>query len=149
MPDQSAGDLDELPLTERQPLDKRLGIDRQADRIETRPRFLPREKRLGLPPAPRSAQIEGGEVLADGEVGEEAELLVDRNDARGDRLLHRAEGDDPAIEPDRALVGPDRADDDLDQRALAGAVLAEDGVDPARVAGGGPRRRGRRSRRSA
>jgi hypothetical protein len=41
---------------------------------------------------------------------------------RGD--LHRL-----AVPADLALVGPDRAVDDLHQRRLAGAVLAEDGVD--------------------
>ena len=40
-----------------------------------------------------------------------------------------------AVIADRALVGLDDAGDDLDQRRLAGAVLAEHGVDRALAAG--------------
>ena len=40
---------------------------------------------------------------------------------------------DLAVEPDLALVGHDRAGDRLDQRRLAGAVVADDGEDLARI----------------
>ena len=45
------------------------------------------------------------------------------------------EGDGPAGEAHLAGVGPQHARDDLDQRRLAGAVLAEHGVDGAAAAG--------------
>ena len=47
----------------------------------------------------------------------------------------RGEGDLGAVEHDAAGVRPDHARQDLDQRRLAGAVLAENGMDaPAETA---------------
>ena len=48
-----------------------------------------------------------------------------------DRVGAASEGDRPAVDLDRALVGLLHAVEDLHQRGLAGAVLADEGVDGA------------------
>src|SRR5690606_19753321 len=68
-------------------------------------------------------------ILRDGEIGEEAQFLERRGDAGRTRLEDR-----PCVvlgpgEPDRAAVARNGAAENFDQRRLAGAVLAEDGMD--------------------
>ncbi len=70
-----------------------------------------------------------GHVLPHRQRVDEAEVLVDHPDAErrsGDRVvdvvLH-------AVDPDRARVRIDQADEDLHQRRLARPVLTEDAVD--------------------
>ena len=46
-----------------------------------------------------------------------------------DRVARRAERDRPPVDPDLAGVGPVEPVEDVHERALAGAVLAEQGVD--------------------
>jgi hypothetical protein len=80
-------------------------------------------------PAPGRAGLEAeAEVLRDGEVGKQGRLLVDAGDAErvgggGLKVGERAAG-----EREGAGVGLVGAGDDLDERALASAVLAEQGV---------------------
>src|SRR5207249_4144555 len=64
-------------------------------------------------------------------VGEERELLVDDADAVLGGLPRGVDGRLLAVELDRARVGPDGSGEDLHQGRLAGAVLADDGVDRA------------------
>ena len=87
----------------------------------------PQLGRPGDPAAGRQAAHQ--QVLADGQVGQQAQLLVDDADA-GVARLHRGRAADVAA-PDlvRAAVALDGAGEDLDQRALAGAVLAGEAVD--------------------
>jgi hypothetical protein len=66
---------------------------------------------------------------AAGQRVEQAEVLVDHADAERPRLGRRRDLDALAVPAHLAGVGPDGAVDDLHQRRLAGAVLAEDGVD--------------------
>ena len=83
-------------------------------------------------PAPAAQRLTAHEdVLGDREVGEEGRLLVDHRDARGLGLGGRAEVDVLAPEAQRARVAAVHAGDDLDQRGLAGAVLAHQRVDRA------------------
>jgi len=65
------------------------------------------------------------DVLGHGELGEEQQLLIDGRDAAFGRLA-RGDGLQLGVaDADRAAVGRVDAGDDLDQRRLAGAVLAE------------------------
>ena len=57
---------------------------------------------------------------------------MDRGDAALFGCPWRQVLDDAAIERDRAGVGLQHAGDEIDQRALAGAVLADEAVDLAR-----------------
>ncbi len=69
------------------------------------------------------------DVLGDRPLGEEVELLVDDAHPPLLRLAGVAEADLFAVEEDRPRVGLIGADEDLHQGALAGAVLADDGMD--------------------
>ena len=68
------------------------------------------------------------DVLGDVEVRHQVELLVDRRDAVLDRLRRRRERRLLAVPDEGALVGLVEAGEHLDQRRLAGAVLAEQAV---------------------
>ena len=61
----------------------------------------------------------------------EAQLLLHHSDAERVRLLRRQSGDRSPVHQDLAAVGPQRARQEVDQRALARAVLAEQSVDAA------------------
>jgi hypothetical protein len=61
------------------------------------------------------------------------EVLVDHPDAGRDGGTRIVERHDPAVDDDLALVGLVEAIEDVHQGRLAGAVLAEQGVDLARL----------------
>ena len=82
-------------------------------------------------PAPLADLPAGEDVLRHGQLGEQLRFLVDGGDAERDRVGRGGDGHRPALEGDAAGVGGLRAGDDLDQRGLAGAVLADQGVAPA------------------
>ena len=67
-------------------------------------------------------------VLGDGQLREQQQLLEDRGDAAALGVMRVREANDIAVQADGALVGLVEAGDDLDQRRLAGAVLAEQGM---------------------
>ena len=73
------------------------------------------------------------DVLGDRQVGEERGLLVDDGDARLLRLGGRREVDVLAVEAELARVAAVEPGDDLHERGLAGAVLADEGVDRAGI----------------
>src|ERR1019366_5722675 len=73
-----------------------------------------------------------GDVGGDVEVRAERELLVDHGEAAGARVGRAARRPGGAVEGHGAAVGRLYAGEDLHQRALAGAVLPEDGVHLAR-----------------
>ncbi len=85
-----------------------------------------------------AAAVEAGvvaeqHVLPHGEGVDEAQVLVDHADSQIGGGLWIVDHRLAAGEGDRAVVGLDEPDQDLHQRRLAGAVLAEDPVDPAGV----------------
>ena len=73
------------------------------------------------------------EVLPHGERGHEVELLVDRGDPRAQRVDGPSKRNRRAVQLQLTRVGSVGAGDDLDERALAGAVLADQRVDLARA----------------
>ena len=81
-------------------------------------------------PAPRLTTHE--DVLGRAPIGNEVDLLVDRADPGELGLLGVVEVDRSPLQHDRPSVAPVGAVEDLDQRALAGPVLPDDGVHFAR-----------------
>ena len=69
------------------------------------------------------------DVLGHGEATDGGQLLEEGRDAGCHRRLRRPEWERAAGHADAAPVGRDDPRHDLDQRGLAGAVLAEQGVD--------------------
>ena len=74
------------------------------------------------------------DVLGDRERLDEPEVLVHHRDPRLERVARRVEVHLAAVDEDLALVRPVEAGEDVRERALAGAVLAEQRV---HLAGGG------------
>jgi len=122
-------DLDELLLADADLEDLGRRVLPQADPGEQCCRLL-----VGAVPvdeAERPLQLVVEEdVLRDGEVGAEGQLLVDDDDALGLRVADVLELHRLALEDDVALVGAERVDagQHLHERRLAGAVLTADGV---------------------
>lgn len=87
---------------------------------------------LDLRPGPAADAVQllaaEDDVLEDGEVVGEHEVLVHHADAAGDGVARVVEGDPLAVDGDGALVRLLHAVEDLHQRRLAGAVLAHEGV---------------------
>jgi hypothetical protein len=74
------------------------------------------------------------DVVGDGDVGQERELLIDHRYARRERVARRCEPHLRALIEQSTLVGVIEAGDDLRQGRLARAVLAHQRVHPARPA---------------
>jgi hypothetical protein len=128
-------DLDALRLADAQ-------VGHAPRRVDAEPRALGERAHLGLGAAPVERQPAGAaralhaqhHVLRDRERRDEHEVLVHHADPRGDRLRRRPPGD--VAEPagarvghlDRAGVGRVHAAQHAHERALAGAVLADERV---------------------
>ena len=130
--EQRAGDLDQLLLAEAQRGERAVEVDVEADRLEHRLGLAAHRPAVERDPGGERLAAEE-EVLEDVEVGEERQLLGDDRDPLIGRLAGVAEGDPLAVELERPLIRGGAADDDLDQRRLAGAVGAEQGVHLTRV----------------
>jgi hypothetical protein len=125
-------DLDDLLVGDREAAGRAARVDRDAEALEQRGRG-PVE--LGpvdaAEPAGRLPAHE--DVLRDAEVREQRGLLVDDGDAGRLRVGRAAEGQLRAVEDDRAGVRAVHAGEQLDDRRLARAVLADKRVDLAAV----------------
>ena len=124
---QRPGDLDELALRLAEALDGDQRIDVGGEQGEVRPRLL--HHRRPVEKAGPERRIVDQDVLGDAQGRQQRELLVDDDDAGFERRLRRERGHDLAVEFQPALVRLEMAAHDLHERALPGAVLAEDGVD--------------------
>jgi hypothetical protein len=69
-----------------------------------------------------------GEVLGRGQLGDDGEVLVHHADAQAARLGGVARSDGATVEANLAGVGLGQAVENVHQRRLAGAVLAQEGV---------------------
>ncbi len=81
----------------------------------------------------RSEGVEQREVVGDARRLDEEIVLGDEGDAGPPRGARVAEGDEPSLPANLAGVGLQEPGGDGDERRLAGAVLAEEGVDLARL----------------
>jgi hypothetical protein len=126
--DQGPGDGDQLPIHHRQAVETGRERDVDADQVQ-------RAARRRTDVAPVDQRVASGEllvddeVLGDGEVVEQREVLIDNLHAFADRFDRRHPGMGSAVQDDAPGVGSQRARDDLDERGLAGAVLARQAVD--------------------
>ena len=125
------GDLDELPLAGREALHLHVGRDVQVHHGQ---------ELLGAPADLAPAQqrhlahgreVADEEVLGDGEVGEEVQLLVDEGDAGAVGIARVARRVDLAVQQHLARVERHDAAQDVHERGLAGAVLADQADDAA------------------
>jgi hypothetical protein len=122
------GDLHQLPLGHAELVDPPARVHVQADAAEVAPgggvQLLPGHG----PPACRRPSAEQ-HVLTHRELGHETQVLVDEGDPARPGRLQRPEGHGAAADGHLPGVGGDGAGDHLHQSRLAGAVLAEQGVD--------------------
>ena len=116
-------DLDHLPLGGAERLDDRRRIDGKIQRLKQLLRLDIRS-----PQAIEKLLVAQIEILRDGQRGDEARLLIDHGDPMPPRVCGAANLDPFAFEAELALGGRNRAGEDLDQRRLARAVLAQQGV---------------------
>ena len=123
---QRLGDLEQLALGEREVGDQIVDLEvdveapqQRRDDALRRPAVdeLQRTRRQRLAPDQH--------IGADVEIVEEVQFLVNEGDARTQRFGDGERGMRGAVDLDRALVGLDHAAQDLHQRRLAGAVLAD------------------------
>jgi hypothetical protein len=125
-------DLEALPLADAERLDGRVPRERHAHLARDRRRARPRA--LHVEPAHRAHRL-GAEhhVVERAQDADEREVLLHHADAARDGLARRVRFEPPAVDAHLAGVGRDDAGGHLEQRALAGAVLAHDRVQPARL----------------
>ena len=125
---QRLGDFDALPIGDRQRRDFGVDVDmRTVEVVEQRARFRPH--RAPVHAAERHARrVADEDVFGDAQLRKEQQLLIDDRDALGARFAGRTEMNDLVANPNFAGVGAMNSGHDLDQRRLAGAVLAEQRV---------------------
>ena len=124
---QAADDLDALALADRQVADQRIGIERQAIAVG---------QRLGLggDGGDRRLVVERQrDVFGRGQRVEQRKMLEHHADAELARGARAGNADRLAIPADFAGIGFERAEQHLDQRRLAGSVLAQKRMDLARA----------------
>ena len=122
--DQRPRDLDELLLPQPQVADEGVGIDGLLQTLQDRPGDVPL---LPLGHAPCAGDLPAQEdVVDDGQVGAEVELLVDDGHAVGDGLGGGGEDDGLAAQLDGSRGGALNTGEDLHEGGLAGAVLADE-----------------------
>jgi hypothetical protein len=121
-------DLGALLLPDRDVLDERVRVDREVEALRELPDALRRLVEVEENPGPLRL---GGEddVLGDRHHRDQHEVLVHHPDPVVDRLARRVDPHRLALDQDLALVGVVEPVEDVHQRRLAGAVLAEERVD--------------------
>ncbi len=120
---QRAHDLDALPLADRQPPDLALGIERQA--VDPRG-FL---KPLGDGGEGIGRRQAERDILGDGEILEQREMLEHHADAERARLGRTGQHDLLSHPAQFTAARLDQAVHHLHQGRFAGAILAEERVD--------------------
>src|SRR5581483_11147967 len=123
---QRPGDLDHLLLGDGKVADERHRVEVEADARGDRARLRGHPPPVDEAVPARLAADE--DVLGDGDVRGEGELLVDRDDAEALRRVRIGERHRLPVKDDLAPVRALRAGEDLEEGRLAGAVLAEERV---------------------
>ena len=126
-------DLDESALAEAQALDRLVGEVAQAEQFEHLVGAgdlvgpgLAAEKDVAPPlPLAPADPVGDDEVVAHGRVGEQLDPLERPADAEPGAFVDAEPGDVGAVELDDATVGPQDAEDAVEERRLAGAVRAD------------------------
>ena len=121
--------LDALLQADRELLDQRVRIDREAVGVLEPLQFGPR--RRNAPGQKRAAFGAENDVLQHREIIDQHEVLMHHADAGFDRRLAVADGDGLAVDADLPAVGVIEAVDDRHQGRFAGAVFPDDAVDGA------------------
>ena len=121
-------DLDELLIGHRQATDRRTGVEMDVELLEQRVGSASRRAPVE-DPEPSRRGVADEDVLGDGQVREESRLLVDDRDTERPGVGGPVDLRRLPVQKDRPAVGLVDAGQDLDQRALAGTVLADQGVD--------------------
>ena len=124
-------DLHPLLLADRDVGDQRVGVDLELELRGELADALVRGAVVEHDPGVRRL-VREHDVLRDRHDRDEHEVLVHHPDPAVDRVLRRLEDDGLAVHEDLALVGPVEPVEDVHQRRLAGAVLAEQRVHLAR-----------------
>ncbi len=122
---QRAQDLDPLAVADGKRADNLVGgeivdLERGEQRLGFRPHRPPVD-----PAAAAMRRVAEEDVLGDGEFREQQQLLVNGRDPGALGVLRRGETHGAPVDQDLAAVRLIDAGDDLDQRRLACAVLAE------------------------
>jgi hypothetical protein len=120
------GDLDELDLRRGERGDRPVGVEVEVEQVEAAP-GLGAEAAPVDDPSARRHRLQH-DVLPDGERGDDVALLVDDADADLAGRVRRGDGDLVPVEQEASAVGLLDAGEDLDERALARAVLAQQRV---------------------
>ena len=130
--EQHLEDLDALLLGDGELADDGVGID-----VETDFRRLRRDLPGCIAGAAHAQGVPAGEddVLGDRETLHQLVVLVDHPDAEASRVGRRSDRGRPAVDRDGAFVRGVEPAGDIHQGRLAGAVLPEQGVDFAPIAG--------------
>ncbi len=124
-------DLDDLLMAQRERAEMGAGRDRLVADERQRPArgALLRGPVDGAPTRPSFATDE--QVLRYGELGKELQLLVNHPHAQAGCVTRRREHDVAPIDAQATGRGPLDAREDLQERRLSGAVLADQCVNPA------------------
>src|SRR6516164_2289685 len=69
------------------------------------------------------------EIVGDAQIGEEIHFLVDRHNAMPVSAPRTVESNALSIDPNLPGIRRENTTEDIDKRALSGAVLADEGVD--------------------
>ena len=131
--EQRPADLDQLHLGDPQVLDRRIRRGLETDLLEQPFGAAPQLSSVDQAAARR--QRFEGEVLRDGQVGQQVQLLVDHANPGLDGLLRIVREVGLPVEEHLPAVGALDAGEDLHQRGLASAVLAHQRVYLARQDG--------------
>ncbi len=124
-PGQRLGDLHQLLLGDREPAGDAIRVDAHPQPGEDLLHLA--LHRTGVDAAAAAQRLAADEdVLGDRQVGEQRWLLVDDRDPALGGVARAVEEDVLAVDRQRSAVGLMDAAEDLDQRRLPGAVLADE-----------------------
>ena len=127
------GNLHRLPFGHAQHLDGKAHVDRHVQNGQQLACLLLHGRPVDSPGPQRLAPDE--HVLRDGKVREQDRMLMNDRNAASLGVDRAVDDGLVTVDEDRAVVRGIDPGQDLDQGALAGAVLAREGVDAARFEG--------------
>ena len=126
------GDHDQLFLGGAQPADHRAGRQIQSDQVDVALSFLLQALPVDGAPPGKALDLVEHDVFGDGALGDDLDFLAHQVDLPVQGILVGAQVHRLAVDEHRAVVGRVDAADNLDERALARAVFAHDGMDLSR-----------------